>query len=343
MAASARDLFLLVHGSTAKGRYADVEPVGFDRWVVGKEACRLRFDGRRAALFSLGSLALAPLVRSCPSSARARTLGGWNVPARSEAMDVARAVVGGTCGVLVHVDRIRHLPAARRLLSLGQWGAAMEHFEIDPLEEVSRVFVTSRKFDDTVRSATVIDLAIDDTDRVTRRLLDLERAPDCALGGILPIDGARFAIESPAPGSLVVVPEESLGALAERRALIRGGSCLPAASEDEVIYGFAEEPDTTLGDALPWPATVRDVHARLALTPGGATLEVFARSTSPEQAALDARTLSAALDAKLRVDLVLFQLSLLRETDFEVRGDRIELATRLGKTEVEILLALGSL
>jgi hypothetical protein len=303
----------------------------------------LRFDGRRAALLSLGSLALAPLVRSCPGSARARTLGGWDVPARSEAMDVARAVVDGTCGVLVHVDRIRHLPAARRLLTLGQWGAAMDHLEIDPLEEVSRVFVTSRKFDDTVRSATVIDFAFDDPDRVTRRLLDLEKGPEGALGGILPIDGARFAIESPSPGSLIIVPEESVGGLAERRRLIRGGSLLPEAAEDESIYGFAEEPVRTLGEALPWPASVRDVHARLALTPGGATLEVFARSSSPEQAVEDARVLSAALDERLRVDLVLFQLSLLRETEFEARGERIELATSLGRTEVEILLALGSL
>jgi hypothetical protein len=306
-----------------------------------KEACCLRFKGRRAALLSLGSLALTPLVRSCPSPARARTLGGWVVPARSEAMDIARAVVDGTCGVLVHVDRLRHLPPAKRLLTLGQWGAALDKLSIDPLEEVRRVFVTSPRIDETARSATVIELGFEDPDRI--RLALEAAATRTEDGSVLSIDGTRFLVEAPSASALVIVPEPHGDSLTAHKRLLRAGACLPEPTDDEVLYGFAEKPSETLGDTLPWPDSIRDVHSRLALSPWGATLDVVATSSSEEQAKKDAETLTAALESRLRVDLVVFQWNILPRGEFEARGDRVELSAQLGRTEVEILLALGSL
>lgn len=301
----------------------------------------MRFKGRRAALLSLGSLALTPLVRSCPSPARARTLGGWVVPARSEAMDIARAVVDGTCGVLVHVDRLRHLPATKRMLTLGQWGAALERLSIEPLEEVRRVFVTSPRIDETARSATVIELGFDDPERIGHELARAGTRVDA--GAVLSIDGTRFLVETPSPTSLVIVPEPHGEELTAHARFLRSGPCLPEPSDDEVLYGFAENPSRTLGDTLPWPDSIRDVHSRLTISPWGATLDVVATSSSAEQAKHDAEALTAALESRLRVDLVVFQWNILPRGEFEARGERVELSAQLGRTEVEILLALGSL
>ncbi len=256
-------------------------------------------------------------------------------------MDIARAVVGGSCGVLVHVDRLRHLPIAKRLLTLGQWGAALDRIEVDPLEEVRRVFVTSPRIDDTARSATIIELGFEDPTRVRQSLRSAGSPTE--KGAVLTVDGARFAVETPAPSSLVIVPEASAEELASHKRFLREGACLPEPADDEVLYAFAESPARTLGDSLPWPDSIRDVHSRLAISPWGATLDVVATSTSEAQAEKDAETLTAALESRMRVDLVVLQWSIMPWGEFEARGDRVVLSAQLGRTELEILLALGSL
>lgn len=256
-------------------------------------------------------------------------------------MDVARAVVGGTCGVLAHVDRLRHLPIAKRLMSLGQWAGALDVIQVDPLEEVRRVFVTSPRIDDPTRSATIVELGFEDPGRIQQKLHDAGSPTET--GAVLTVDGARFAVETPSPSSLLIVPESMTEDLAAHKRLLRGGACLPEPSDDEVLYGFAESPARTLADTLRWPDSIRDVHTRLALTPAGATLDVVATSTSAAQAVLDAQALTAELESRLRVDLVVLQWNILPWGEFEAHGDRVELSTQLGRTEVDILLALGSL
>lgn len=299
----------------------------------------MRFEGRRAALFSLSSLALSPLARCGPTPARVRIRGGWDVQVRSEAMDTARELVGGRCGLLIDVERVRHLDAAERLCSLGHWRALSEKLDIDPLNDIARAFVTSSRFDDISGSAIVLELARDDADNTAAALASLDKDARPGVPFATELEGTDCLVVSPRPGMIVSVPATAKDGVSKFNA----ASALPPAKEDEAVVAFAEAPAETLGKSFAWPTSVREMRARIGLSPWGATLDVFATSDSPAQAEADAATLTAALDSLLRLDLFLFEVNLLPKAEFVARGDRMDLATDLGRAEVEILLALGSL
>jgi hypothetical protein len=254
-------------------------------------------------------------------------------------MDTARELVGGRCGLLIDVDRVRHLDAAVRLCSLGHWGALSEKLDIDPLDDVARAFVTSWRFDDVSASAIVLELTQGDADSTNAALGALSKGG--RIGTPIPteLEGTDCLVMSPRPGMIVSIPAKA----GEGISKFNAGSALPPAKDDEAVFAFADKPAETLGGSFSWPESIREMRARIGLSPWGATLDVFASSASPEQAQADAATLTDALNSVLRLDLYLFELSLLPKAEFVARGDRMDLATELGRPEVEVLLALGSL
>lgn len=265
--------------------------------------------------------------------------GGWH----NATTDMARAIVGGRCSALIHVERVRDYPGATQASRLAQWGTLLEGTSIDPLSDVERAFVTAKTFDDRAGTALVLDLAFDDVDRVGDALHRLgersSRASDHAQPAVSTTFYGEDYVVALYGRSLVALPAQHAERLPEL-ASCRG---LPLPSGAEAISLFAEEPAVTLEATVRWPEDILELRADIRLSRWGASLDFVAKSTSAAQAVRDAEAMEQTMNELLRLDLVVFQLPLHDRVLFEAHEDQIEMSERFSRAELEVLIALGSL
>ncbi len=283
---------------------------------------------------SLGLATLSSCPRPAPNNARAARVSARS---RNATTEIARRIVGGRCGALIHVDRARKGPGASKLDRLGHWGTLLSGTGVDPIEGVSRAFVTAKKLDDLSTCALVLDLAVD-AQRTRELMASLgANGGDGAID--MELDGEPYLVGRIAPRTIAAVPAER----ADAWHLFAGSQGLPGPEGDEAISAFADDPRETLTASAGWPATVVDARVDIELSRWGMTLDLVARSISAEQAELDAAALSEALRRALALDLVLFEMDLLDPIAFVARGEAIEMSVRFGRAEAELLFALGRL
>lgn len=302
----------------------------------------MRSVGRRAALLGVASAGLGALVqfiRPAHGVARIRTVGAG---ARNTTTRIAKEIVDGRCGALFQLDDLRDRTGAARLAELGHWRSLLQRTAIHPLRDVARAFVTSTTVADTSNSALVVDLNISDPKVIERELLRIGEPARESCADLITVtadlDGTAYAIAQVGPRTIAAVPEGKLDQLE----LFRGAAGLPE-SNGTAVTVFADEPGASLGALCAWPATLSNLEIDLSFSEYGATIDLISTSTSAAQANLDAQALGATVNGLLEVDLLLFEVQVLGPIRCIASGDKVAMFATLGKTELDLLLALGSM
>ncbi|NUP11761.1 MAG: hypothetical protein HOW73_37415 [Polyangiaceae bacterium] len=308
--------------------------------------------GRRATMLSLASLGLSTLTQCSPRGRRVRLDGA----AQNGTTAAAQEIVAGRCGALIHVERVRDWVGRLDVMQAVQWAPLLEDTGIDPLRDVQRAYVTAKSLDDVAGCALVLDLAVDDDDRIDAALR-LLAARDCSEteGDKTPppaivtatngrvvrtcIAGEKYVVTRASRKTIVALPE------ADAPAIVSFFGCkeLPAPRDGEALDLFAYEPSKTLDATITWPESLVEARASVELAGGAAAIEFVGKSTSEGQAERDAADLTRQVNDLCGVDLVLFKMPIFNAVSFHARGSDIEMATRFSRTEVDIILALVNL
>lgn len=302
----------------------------------------MRSVGRRAALLGLASASLGSLVQfALPAhgGARIRRIGSTLMNSTTR---IAKEIVDARCGALFHLSELKDRGGAIRLAELGHWRALLSQTRLHPLKDVERAFVTSRTVADTSNCALVIDLKVSDPKLIEeelRRIGEPLRSPEDGVVVAALLDGVSYAVGLVGPRTIAAVPLEKLDELAR----FKGAASLPAATDGEAVAIFADDPAVSLAALCPFPSTLSALEIDLAFGDAGATIDLVATSTSNEQAVEDAKVLGATITKMLEVDLLIFEVHLLGPIKSIANGNKVEMFASLGRAELDLLLALGSL
>lgn len=255
---------------------------------------------------------------------------------------IAKEIVDARCGALFHLGELRDRGGAIRLAELGHWRSLLSRSRIHPLKDVDRVFVTSRTVADTSNCALLIDLRITDPKVIEEELRHMGEPIRTDEDGVVvgaDLDGVAYAIGRVGPRTIAAVPAEKLAELAR----FKREASLPEATDGEAVGIFADDPAVSLAALCSFPSTLSALEVDLAFGDAGATIDLVATSTSNEQAVEDARVLGATVTKMLEVDLLLFEVHLLGPIKSVANGNKVEMFASLGRAELDLLLALGSL
>lgn len=255
---------------------------------------------------------------------------------------IAKEIVDARCGVLFHLAELRDRGGAIRLAELGHWRSLLSRTNIHPLKDVERIFITSRTVADTSNCALIIDLRISDPKTIEEELRRIGEPIRTTGDGVIvaaELDGVAYAIGLVGPRTIAAVPLEKVADL-ER---FKGEASLPAATDGEAIVVFADEPSVSLNALCGFPSTLSALEIDFAFGDAGATIDLVATSTSNEQAMEDAKVLGATIGKMLEVDLLLFEVQLLGPIKSVANGNKVEMFASLGRAELDLLLAIGSL
>lgn len=302
----------------------------------------MRSVGRRAALLGLAAAGIGSLVQfALPAhgGARIRRIGSTLLNSTTR---IAKEIVDARCGALFHLGVLRDRGGAIRLAELGHWRSLLSRTHIHPLKDVERAFVTSRTVADTSNSVLVIDLCIADPNLIDQELRGLgELIRETGEGVVVAadLDGVAYAIGRVGPRTIAAVPAEQAAELAR----FKGAATLPEATDGEAVGVFADDPAVSLNALCSFPASLSALEIDLVFGDAGATIDLVATSTSNDQAVEDAKVLGATIGKMLEVDLLLFEVHLLGPIKSVANGNKVEMFASLGRAELDLLLALGSL
>ena len=302
----------------------------------------MRSVGRRAALLGLATVGLGSLVQyALPAhgGARIRRIGSTLMNSTTR---VAKEIVDARCGALFHVGELRDRGGAIRLAELGHWRSLLGRTRLHPLKDVERAFVTSRTVADTSNCALLLDVRTSDPAVLDDELLRIgERIPTEGDRVVVAVelDGVAYAVGRVGPSTIAAVPVEKVSELAR----FKGEASLPEATDGEAVGIFADDPSVSLAALCPFPSTLSALEIDLAFGDAGATIDLVATSTSNEQAIEDAKVLGATITKMLEVDLFLFEVHLLGPIKSVANGNKVEMFASLGRAELDLLLAIGSL
>lgn len=300
----------------------------------------------RRTFLALGSLGLG-----CGAATR-DVADGQAAPAEppkaKNAHQIAQSLVGGKVSGLVFVDRVRGHAVGRKLLNLGPARELLEGTNVDPLQDLERVFLTGPSAHDA-RVVLFAEHTIAEQ-RLPLVVQDLVRKSEPP-GQILPehpfpavrVQKKRFSgvVAFLPPRFVVAVPEDLVGQLGAFAST--GG--LPDPTGPEAAQIEALDPHRTLRarGAPRVPESISAAHAAIVLNrSGGVTVSAIGQSTGPEQAPKDARDLTEAVDDATSVKLGIVKIRAFRPVVFSPQGDKVVSKLDLSQTEVEQLLSLAN-
>jgi hypothetical protein len=276
-------------------------------------------------------------------------------PPQRDALDLAVALVGARAGALVHVESWRDHPSLPRILGAMPFRGALERAGIDLAKDVDRVLVAGP--DPRVWGGVAVYEHHIDRARLDRFLVEAakESSPpgealrDGAMTGVrvsIRTHGKRAGDERTFTGDvwlatptlLVAVPPSTTGVARFARS---GG--LPLQAKGEGVHGWALEPHDLLANRhVSIPETLSRADAWAFPTPGGGVrAELRARSTSPEQAATDAKRVTSGLDRATSVKIGPLTVRVFQTPVFRAEGDEVVGETQLARAQLEQLLVLA--
>jgi hypothetical protein len=273
-------------------------------------------------------------------------------PARPKPRDaaaIAQALAAGKTSILFYAERARSHPLTPKVLSLDMFRSVLEGTGIDPSADLARVFVTAADLEHGGDEIAVLEHTVEEA--------RLKTAIEVLMGKSTPtgtwltgtsVPEARVTIRGhtrvlaiATPTILLVLPE----ARALDAARFAGTGGLPDPTGDETAIAAAIDPSKTLRvpNAPRVPPSLRSAEGRVVLrVNGGASVDVDAASSSPEQAQDDAATLTEAVDRATSVKFAFLTVRVFRPIPFHADGDHVKAHLDLAPNELDTLLGLAA-
>jgi hypothetical protein len=266
-------------------------------------------------------------------------------PKERNAATIAWDIVHAKVGALTYVERVRGRPIAAKIKSLDLFRPYLDGTGIDPERDLDRAFVAAPATDRADESIVVaqhhlssdqIRLALGamiTSGRVAGEWIQGSSVPEARLTA----RGQTRILAIIEPDILVLLPESH--ALEAARFVGTGG--FPEPTSPAAVVASAMDPATTVrGPRVPAiPASIRSLGLTLTLADdGGATIAIEGPSASPEQAAIDADTLSRAVDDATSVRVAFIRVRVFKPVHFFAEAERVKTDVHLTAGEIDTLV-----
>jgi hypothetical protein len=270
-------------------------------------------------------------------------------PKPRDAQDIARGLAAGQVEVLVWADRVRAHPVGPKLAALDAWGPILSGTGLDPHQDLDRAFVASKSARDEDGAVFVAEHALskERIDGAVESMIGKSDPPGSWVEGLgvraakVSVRGRTRIVALPTEKLLVVLPEELASAAVK---FAQSGGVRDAEGAEAAVAVAARPAETLKGSRVPpIPETLSAAKATLTLTPdGGADIHVEAKSTSAEQAKVDAAALTAEIDRATSVKISVLRVRFFEPIRFAADGDRVVGDRHLSAQEIDRLLGLAS-
>ena len=271
-------------------------------------------------------------------------------PPPRNAHEMAREIVQGEIGVLVHVDRVRKHKLAPRLQTLPGVGDTFEGTGIEPLRDVDRIFVAAKDASD--REAVIMVAEHHVPPEKVKAAMQAMVDKSGEDGGFLtdyPVPAARVSVRGrksvilAVNDTLMVVTSE---VYAKGAAVLGKTGGLPMPNGKAAVTARANKPSESLKAkyAPAIPPTIEHATAEVTLgNDGGAFVNVVGQSTSAEQAKADATELTHNLEQAASVKVSVVRIRVFEPIAFHADGDQVKGERKIARSELERLIGLAGM
>lgn len=251
---------------------------------------------------------------------------------------------------IVHLADAKAHPLAPQVAELDAVKGVIAGTGIDPVEEVDRVFVAAQDLADGRQVAALAEHHADPT-KVEAALKKMV-ADSGEAGAWLedhPFPAARVEVEGRTSVVMLVLPTllaVTSEQLAPKLDVLAGTGGLPEPTGEAAVVADVRRPAENLRarGAPAIPPTLSKVHAELTFLDGGdARLDVDAQSTDENQARLDAKRLTDAIDDATSVKVSIIRVRAFDPVRFRSEGDRVVARRRITKAEMTSLLGFAKM
>ena len=289
------------------------------------------------------SLAAAPL--GCGDAMPAAASAPISPPKERNAAAIAWDIVHARVGALTYVDRVRGRPIAAKIKSLDLLRPYLDGTGLDLERDLDRAFVAAPATDRADESIVVAQhhLSSDQIRLALGAMIASGRiSGDWIQGASVPearltARGRTRILAIIEPDILVLLPESH--ALEAARFTGTGG--FPEPEGPGAVVASALDPATTVrGPHVPAiPASISSLRATVTLADdGGATLALEGPSASPEQAAIDADTLTRAVDDATSIRVAFIRVRIFKPIHFFAEAERVKADVHLTAGEIDTLV-----